>query len=198
MIALDVDMREVERGLKGLAEAIADMTPVARDFGAHMVRKWVMRFPRTGGHEASAAGEPPAVQSAALRNSLTYEVGDGGDSAEMGTPLVYGLIQHFGGVIHMRPGGPHLTVPIADESYGKGAFDFGDLDFRPSKGGGPSGHSIGVLGEMAGGDFKPLFALLTEVEIEEHPWLVVEQEDYDYLGDRMVEHLNKETDRRMR
>lgn len=194
MIGLRFDTRKLDRGLRDLARGIKDMTPVARDFGAHMVRKWVMRFPRTGGHEAGGAGGPPAVQSADLRNSLTSKVRDGGAAVEMGTPLIYGMIQHFGGTIKPKEK-KALTVSIADQSYGKRAIDFGDLNFLPSKGGGPSGHAIGVLGMGEGEDFKPLFALMEEVTLPERPWLVIEDDDYDYLGKRMVEHLDKVTAR---
>jgi phage gpG-like protein len=68
--------------------------------------KLVLKGPRTGrmygDHQASAPGEPPALLTGALRNSITHTMPewdeDNAVTAEVGTSLVYAAILEWGGV----------------------------------------------------------------------------------------------------
>ena len=181
MIELKIDKKELERKLAGLVRQIKNAGPVMADFGQHLIRTWTLKFPRTLGHKASASGGPPAIQNAGLKNSLTFEVTDRGEKLQVGTPLIYGAIQHLGGTIRPRRA-KLLTIPIAPQSYGKRARDFKDIHRRGM-----------VLGqETGGGGFLPLFALAKEVTLPARPWLLIYDPDWDYLGKRMERHLEEE------
>lgn len=187
-ITIKTNIRKVAREIAKLADRVEDMEPVAEDFGAHMVRSWTLKFPRTPGHEPGPPGGPPAVQAGGLRNSLTYEVEARGDRVRVGTPLKYGGILHRGGEI--RPVRRRaLTVPISPRSYGKRAKDFGDALFRIPPKPGQEPEDLGVLAIEEGGDVVPLFALRTKVRIPARPWALIYPEDYDYLERRLKRHV---------
>lgn len=191
MISLDFDTREMERELRGMAGRIKDMAPVAEDFGAHMVRTWTLKFPRTPGHTPSQPGEPPAWQSGGLSGSLTHQLRAGGEAVEMGTAEKHGAIQHFGGEIRPRRARA-LTVPIAEQSYGKRARDFKDL-FRIPPGEGEEPEDLGVLAQRtASGRIILLFALRGKVTIPARPWRIIYAADLVYLGKRMERHVAAE------
>ena len=208
-LSIEVDTRQLDGAIGVLVERIQDMSPVLEDFGAHMVHALTVQFPRGAGHAPSAEGEAPSVQSARLRNSLTYELEDEGDAVRFGTGLVYGRILHFGGVIRPK-NAKALAVPISDRAYGKRPADFPGLLFEPT---GHAGKVRGFLVQSRKHRYKKgekrarkgtvarmtsdveqerLFVLLTQVTIRKHPWLKVERADTDYLADRMREHLKEE------
>jgi len=188
MIQLRTNWKEFGGHLRKLLGRVRNFEPIAEAFGARLVRTWSLKFPRGAGHRPSAAGGPPAIQNAALKNSLDYEVHDGGDTLEAGSPLAYAAIQHFGGVIKPKTA-KALTIPLTRESYGKRARDFNDLEFRPAtKKAKPN--IIGVLGRASpGGGFAALFALAREVTLPARPWLMVYPADEEYLADCIEKHL---------
>lgn len=177
----------VEKRLRRIARQIQDMTPVARDFGGHMVRAWSLRFPRLPGHSSAPAGGPPGVQSGALKNSLHYEVRSGGDTLEAGSTEPHAAMQHTGGTIRPKRA-KALTVPIADEAYGRRARDFPDI-FRIPAAPGEEAQDLGILAVERGDEIVPLFALRTSVRLPARPWLIVEPDDWDYLAESMTRHL---------
>jgi phage gpG-like protein len=188
VIVLNAQMAEqISERIHGLARRIDDMTPVARDFGAHMIRVWSLKFPRVPGTESGPAGEPPAVKSGALKNSLHYEVKSGGDELEAGSTEPHAAIQHAGGTIRPR-NKRALTVPINAEAYGKRARDFADL-FRIPPGPGEESEDLGILAVRRGDDIVPMFALRGKVTLPARPWLIVYPDDWDYLGESMERHI---------
>lgn len=192
MIVLDAKaLEETAERIHGLARRIDDLTPVARDFGGHMIRAWSLRFPRLPEHTAAPAGGPPAVQSGALKNSLHYEVKSGGDEVEAGSTEPHAAIQHRGDPIRPRRA-KALTVPISPEAYGKRARDFADIFRIPAKPG-QEPEDLGILAVERGDEVVPLFALRGSVRLPARPWLVVLQDDWDYLGESMERHIQEAT-----
>lgn len=67
------------------------------------LKAWGQRPP----HRASAPGEPPAVDSGELRNSITSEIADGvgyaGTSLARGRYLEYGFVSAWGTTVAPRP-----------------------------------------------------------------------------------------------
>lgn len=182
---IKVDMNDVPDDIRELAERVENPEPVLDDFGGRLVREMTKSFAQTSRGEPSEPGNAPAVQSGDLKNSLTREVSD--EELEVGTPLVYGEIQHRGGTIEPDDA-EALTIPVANKAQGKRARDFDDLFFRPASDEAED-NIIGVLGEGQGEDFEPIFALAEEVTLPERPWLKIESDDWEYLGDRFREEL---------
>ncbi|HUX16508.1 MAG TPA: hypothetical protein VMW52_08540 [Phycisphaerae bacterium] len=194
MIRLEFKMNEVKRGIGEMIAQLEDPTPVARDFGGHVVARTKRSMPSQ--NEGSAAGEPPASHHGGrgLRGSVTSNVLDGGKGVEVGTPLVYGGVLHEGTQEYL--GGPirpktakALAIPLG-RARGKRPRDFTDLQWRPNRE--RSEIKRGVLGIGDGEEFEPLFALQTEVVIEPRPWLFITDEDEKYLADRLTEAIEKQ------
>jgi len=186
-VAVTIDWNDVPDRVSELAEKLEDPEPVLEDFGGRLVREWTKSFEKTSAGESSEPGGPPAMQSGQLKNSLTWETRD--DELEAGTSVVYGRIQHFGGTIEPRDA-EALTVPLTEEARGKRAGDFDDLVFRPASADAEE-NVIGVLGKTSGEDFSPVFALAEEVTLPERPWMVIQDEDWDYLEKRLREELEE-------
>jgi len=189
-IGIRVDWRKLDRGLRALAVRVRDMGPVARDFGAYLVRRWTQSFARTPGWQPSAPGTPPAVQSGEGRASLTYEVRGGGETLEAGTVSVHMAKQHGGGEILPRKARA-LAVPLSRRARGKRPRDIAGLHMIPIR----HGTTVGLLvpkGWEPHGSTGTDFVLKTRVDLPARPWLEVDDEAYAYLGMRMERHLARE------
>ena len=204
MIGLKADFKKFARKIEKLVRQVADLSPVARDFGGFVTRRIKTEMPAQ--EEPAAAGQPPASHHGGrgLRGSVTNNVLDVG--VEIGTPLVYGAIQHFGGLVRRKNAGA-LTIPIDKKARGKRARDFAGLFRIPAKRGAPP-EDRGILairtgvGRDAAGKFsrtasggkniKPLFALRTKVTIKPHPWLEITGEDAEYLVVALERQVYKE------
>lgn len=184
-VGIQVNMNDVPEDIRELAERVEEAQPVLEDFGSRLVREMTKSFPQTSSGESSEPGNPPAVQSGDMKNSLTWDASD--EEVEVGTPLVYGEIQHRGGTIEPDEADA-LTIPVSDEARGKRASDFSDLFFLPSTDQSED-NIIGVLGEGRGEDFEPIFALAEEVTLPERPWLIIKDDDWEYLRTRFREEL---------
>mgnify|MGYP001119816132 CR=1 FL=1 len=190
MIELEIDARQLDAAIAELVRRIENPRQPVSEFGARVVRTWVRRMSRTPGHEPSAPGAPPAVQSGHLRGSLTYEVGWDGLSVEMGSPEPYAGVQHRGGTIRPRRRRA-LTVPISPRSYGRRARDFRGLFKVPARSGDPD--TLGVLAVREGRRLVPLFVLRRQVRLPARPWAIIYPEDVDYLAARLRRHLELQT-----
>ncbi len=196
MIRMKARLGDFERDIRAMARELDDPTPVARDFGAHVVRRTKKGMPSQD--EASSPGGPPASHRGGrgLRGSVTHNVVEDGHGVEVGTPLIYGGVLHEGTDEYL--GGPirpknakALTIPISDKAKGRRARDFEDLFFVPA-GPGAAPEDLGILALPLGDDdFEPMFALRTEVTIEPRPWLFITDEDGGYAADRFEEQLDK-------
>ncbi len=194
---LQADMRRFDKRIKRLVAFVRDLTPVARDFGGHVVRRIKDSFQRQG--EASAPGEFPATHQGGrgLAGSVTFNVLPDGQGVEIGTPLKYGGVLHLGTQVAL--GGPirpkrakALTIPISPRARGKRARDFAGL-FRVPAGPGSDPTDLGILAIAGPGEsVVPLFALRTAVTIEPRPWLEIVDADADYLGDALERQLDRE------
>lgn len=194
MIRLEVKLDKFKRGIAALARRVKDLTAVARDVGGHVVARIKRSMPSQG--EPSGPGEFPASRHGGrgLRGSVTYNVLDGGAGVEIGTPLVYGGVLHFGTAEYL--GGPirpvnakALAIPLGEPRRPR---DVSGLTWRPNRPETAARHKRGVLGIGEGEDFEPLFALQTEVTIEPRPWLDLTDEDEEYLYDALERELDRE------
>jgi len=182
MIAGRITTDRARPAIRRMIAALADPTPVLHDFGNHMVSVLVRRFPR--GQEPQA-GKPPVTRSggAGLAGSVTYDL-VGKRGLEVGTNKVYGRILHHGGDIKPKRARA-LAVPLCAEARRKGPREWpaGSLVFVPNA----DPETTGILfkqdrrykGEHARS--KPMYVLRTKVTIQPHPWLLVQDEDWDYL-----------------
>lgn len=188
--------------LKDRQARLADFSPLMKAIGLTIIRsthrtfheggrpsKWPvsMRVARDGGSTMLKSG------ASGLLGSITAE--NDRKSVTVGTNKIYGRLMQLGGIIQPKTK-KALTIPLT-EAAGKAAErvssvrEIPDLQFRPSKGGGPSGNSIGVLGKVAKGtskkkkynkgDFLPMFALMRKVKIPPRPFLLLQREDIDYI-----------------
>lgn len=58
--------------------------------GSRTGRIYVMHTPYERVHQASAPGEPPAIDTASLVGHIAYEIDDDGLGASVGTNIIYG------------------------------------------------------------------------------------------------------------
>jgi len=196
-VRLEADLRQFEKRIKRLVRAVKDLTPVARDFGGHVVRRIKDSFQRQG--EASAPGEVPATHRGGrgLAGSVTFNVLPNGEGVEIGTPLTHGEVLHRG--TQEALGGPirpknakALTIPISPRARGKRARDFAGI-FRVPAGPGSEPEDVGILAIAGSGDsVVPLFALRTAVTIEPRPWLGITDSDEEYLGEALERQFDRE------
>jgi len=184
------DTAKLKREIMAVARQVRDTAPVARDFGAHMVRTCVLRMPRTAKWQPSAAGQSPARQSGALAASMTFEVASGGDAVEWGSGLVYARVQDEGGTIRPRRARA-LAIPLNDEARGKRPRDFPDLFLLPADAG---DEHVGVLMRKTGvGDgLEGMFVLRKSVRLPARPYLFVAPADEDYLAAALSKRLARE------
>lgn len=109
-IRIEVDDRPVVDALNRLVAASADLRPVLKVIGEHMVQSTELRFDRQttpdGAQWAPLSPQTRAskkhakilTESQRLRRSIVYQVtGDG--AVEVGTNVVYAAIHQFGGTI---------------------------------------------------------------------------------------------------
>jgi len=199
MVGIEIDARRLNEGIRALAANVKNLERVAASFGGHVVRRIAKSFKRIGREAQNVPGGFPATRHGGygLRGSISYNVLSGGAGVEIGTPLVYGGVLHFGTQEYL--GGPirpvqakALSVPVADESRGKRPRDFPDLEWRPNVLSKRGGIRRGVLGVESAEDFEPLFALQTEVTIEPYPWLEIVEEDTQFLADALQKQFERE------
>lgn len=131
---------------------------------------------RTGGkgvgrgvayNNPSRPGEPPAVQTGALRRSIV-RTNPVNLTAKVGSALSYGKYLEFGANPHGK--GKKLAVPLNNKARrlaaGVSSLKQLDLDVLPRKG------RNTLLGKSTkGGGFEPLFVLVDSVTIAPRPWL---------------------------
>ena len=193
MIGIEVDMRQVNAGLKALVESVKNISRPLRSFGAEVVRRTKLSMPSQEHGSPSAVGSPPASHHGGigLRGSVTYNVLEGQQAVEIGTPLVYGAIQQTGGKI-LPVEAKALAVPISPTARGRRPRDFDDLFIFQST----SGKHALMLGREVGKGknrkLEPMFILLRSVTLPARPWLEITVEDADYLGNELQKQFERE------
>ena len=154
---------------------------------------------------AAAPGEPPLQHSGGFAHTMTYNVE--GAKGEVGSNDPRAAILNEGGTIAARD--KLLTIPIAEESYGKRARDFPDLtltfrrtfegltaflvrehEVRADMMDRNARQRIHLRGKHLGEEYYVkttheapdfLFVLKHSVDLFEHTYLAWEDEDYDKL-----------------
>ncbi len=189
-LSIRSNVAKVSREIMALARQVADMGPVARSFGAHMVRASVRRMARTAKWQPSSPGSAPARQSGELGNSLSWRERSGGDVVEWGSHLAYARIQDEGGTIRPRRARA-LTIPIDDRARGKRAKDFAGLFMIPIDSGDPDTVGLLAIPGTSDDDFQPLFVLRTRVDMPARPYLYIDDDDEAELHSILERHLSR-------
>ena len=113
-VSLNLTYDDVAVGgaLRAISAFGRDLSPLLDRIGMELESSTVDRFeeqrgpdgtPWTPSHRALADGGLTLVDSSHLRGSITHVVD--GDAVEVGTNLIYGGVQQFGGTISAKAGG---------------------------------------------------------------------------------------------
>lgn len=158
MFEIRIDKKKVDRTLAKLVRRVRRPSAFLRTWGAEVAKKARANARAKGGKNFWRE----VAQATRLR-----EVTD--EHAIVSSDHVAAAQKEHGGVIKPKKA-KALTIPIADEAYGKTAGDFEgggrDLFVIPGK----SPETKGILGFSDGDQFHPLFVLRTKVTQKPDPF----------------------------
>jgi len=180
-------MKKVRARFARMARVLDDPGPVLRDFGHQVVASVVDGFQRVARGEQSAPGLPPANRSGLLRQSVTFEV-KGATAVEIGTNLIYGAIQHFGGVVKpVRARALAIPLNAAARRRGPREWPDGTLFLVPDD---DDPDRVGILFRAKGAeDLEPMYVLRAKVTLPARPWLKIYPQDVEYFLARIEEEM---------